>query len=627
MIKLWRFLSVPIVLVVCLGLALVPGVPLSNNVALASSNVTIHIDPSLKQVGFNEVFTLDVVVDNPLGMPLGNADVFLDFDPTYFNVTGVVNGDMPENFGQGWDNSTGEVYSSPYYATGNTTATSVLLCTVQCKSKGATGESTVDFVWSSPPPRKTVIIEGITDYLENGNMSLMFDGTVKVSGAPVLTVNVTPNGTGTVTANGVTLIGYPNTTNWTTGDNVTLLAVNSTPGWGFHNWTGDPVPATNPTTITMDSDKNVTANFVLLPPQISPDPISLTFNANVGENPANQTLDICNGGGGILNWTANITGTNVTWLSMSLMSGGNLTAAQCSNSTVAVNTTGLTAGTYYANITINATAGGGGASSQGAAESAAINGVAPVVVPVTLNLGVPEISVSPTPLTFTTNEGENPPSQTLEICNTGTGTLNWSLSDGGTAWLSESPTSGSLGAGECEDVTVSVDTTGMAAGDYTATITITGSPTVSVPVTLHIVSGMPEIPVKPASVSASALDISPQQVKPGQDVTISINVANTGGETGPYNAVLYINGAVEDSQSVSVAGGTSKNVIFTVTKSKAGVYDVSLAGQTGQFEVVGGGWFGGGLGLGTGGIIAIVVIVIALIVAVIFILRGTARPE
>jgi hypothetical protein len=132
------------------------------------------------------------------------------------------------------------------------------------------------------------------------------------------------------------------------------------------------------------------------------------------------------------------------------------------------------------------------------------------------------------------------------------------------------------------------------------------------------------LPVAPASLSASGLSISPHQVNPDQDVTISINVANSGGETGSYNAVLYINGAVEDSQSVSVAGGTTKNVIFTVSKSEAGVYDVSLAGQSGQFEVVGGGgWFGGGLG--TGGIVAIVVIVIALIVGLVFILRGTRR--
>jgi len=252
-----------------------------------------------------------------------------------------------------------------------------------------------------------------------------------------------------------------------------------------------------------------------------------------------------------------------------------------------------------------------------------------MVVNGTVNVGVPlTFSISPDSLTFNAIEGgENPPDQTLEVCNTGVDTMDWSLTDNA-GWLSETPTSASLGEGKCEDVTVSVDVTGMEPGDYSATITITGSDEVRVPVSLHIESAMVPIPGGPANLSASSLSISPQQVKPGQEVTISINVANTGGETGSYNAVLYINGAVEDSQSVSVAGGTSKNVIFTVTKSKAGVYDVSLAGQSGQFEVVGGGgWFGGGLGLGTGGIIAIVVIVIVLILALVFILRGTAKPE
>ena len=134
---------------------------------------------------------------------------------------------------------------------------------------------------------------------------------------------------------------------------------------------------------------------------------------------------------------------------------------------------------------------------------------------------------------------------------------------------------------------------------------------------------MPEMPVTPAAISCSGLSISPQQVKPGEEVTISVNVANTGGERGSYNAILYINGAVEDSQSVSVAPGTSTNVIFTVSKSDAGAYDVLIAGQSEQFEVVSTGWFGGGLG--TGGIIAIVVIVIAIIVALFFVLRGTRR--
>ena len=67
----------------------------------------------------------------------------------------------------------------------------------------------------------------------------------------------------------------------------------------------------------------------------------------------------------------------------------------------------------------------------------------------------------------------------------------------------------------------------------------------------------------------------------------------------------------------------TENVIFTVTKSDAGVYDVSIAGQSGQFEVVSAGWFGGGLG--TGSIVVIVVIAIVLILALVFILRRTRR--
>ena len=249
-----------------------------------------------------------------------------------------------------------------------------------------------------------------------------------------------------------------------------------------------------------------------------------------------------------------------------------------------------------------------------------VNGTVKIGGPPTIPVS-PAISVSPDNLTFNAIEGgANPPDRTLEVCNSGNGTLNWSLTDND-AWLSETPTSGSLGADACEDVTVSVDVAGMEVGDYSATITIIGSAEVAV--NLHIESAMPEVPVAPANLSASSLSISPHQVNPGEEVTISINVANTGGETGSYNAVLYINGAVEDSQSVSVAPGMTENVVFTVSKSQAGVYDVLIAEQSGQFEVVGGGWVGGGLG--TSRIVAIVAIAIALIVGVVFILRRARR--
>ena len=604
-----KIISVVLCLGVILALALVPGAPAPKVVSANGVNEWgFEMQPNVTKVGFNEDFTVNVAVVHYAGA----ADAwkfYVPFNTSLLEVTNIVEiSPLPTGYPPDpvsgfpkWNNTAGWLQHQSGIAGGDPNVTSTFVsCTVTFRTKAVAGTAYLNFTTIDTPRKTTVILVG-SDVL---NWTQVVNGTVMIGCN--LTVNVTPAGKGTVKANGVTLTSYPNTTTRSWDDVVNLEAVNSTDGWGFVNWTGDLTGSTNPTTVTMNATaKNVTANFEEQPPAISPVPTSLTFNANVGgANPANQTLDICNGGGYTLNWTANITGVNATLFSMSPMNGTNLTAAQCNSTEVAVNITGLTEGTYYANITIT--------------------GNSSVEVPVTLNLGVPEISASPTPLTFTTNEGEDPPDQTLEICNSGTGTLNWSLTDNA-GWLSESPTSGSLGEGECEDVTVSVDVSGMAAGDYTATITITGSPTVSVPVNLHILSALPEMPVGPAQLSASALDIMPQQVQPGQDVTISINVANTGGETGSYNAVLYINGVVEDSQSVSVAGGTSKNVIFTVSKTKAGVYDVSVAGQNGQFEVVSTSWFAGGLG--TGGIIAIVVIVIVLIAALVFILRGTTRPE
>jgi len=619
MIKVWKLLSVSIVLAVCLGLLLVPAMGISAGEPGAGK--ATFLLPAEVKVTPGQAFAVNVTLYNPNNINIYTACADLVWStPSMLNVTGIDGISWPTVLASAWDNATGEAWCSAAGAIGNASqnATNIAQCTVHFVAGSSEGVVTLNF--TPAITGETVIYDVLSDDI--CNWSAMQNLTVKIG--TTLTVNVTPAGKGTVKANGVNLTGYPNSTNWSWDVNVTLEAVNSTPGYTFVNWTGDLSGSTNPKNITMDDfTKNVTANFYGQEPAISPVPSNLTFSANVGGNVTNKTLQICNGGGGILNWTANITGANATLFSMSPRNGTNLAATQCNSTQVAVNTTGLAAGTYHANITISEAAPPPQAPQGGAESAVGVVLVAPVTVPVTLNLGVPAISASPIPLTFTTNEGENPADKTLEVCNSGTGTLNWSLSDGGTTWLFETPTSGSLAADECKDVTVSVDASGMEAGDYSATITITGSPTVTVPVNLHIVSAMPELPVEPAQLSASGLSISPHQVKPGQQVTISINVANSGGETGSYNAILYINSVVEDSQSVSVAPGMTKNVIFTVSKSDAGVYDVLIAGQSGQFEVVHTGWFGGGLG--TGGIIAIVVIVIALIVALVFVLRGTRR--
>ncbi len=107
-----------------------------------------------------------------------------------------------------------------------------------------------------------------------------------------------------------------------------------------------------------------------------------------------------------------------------------------------------------------------------------------------LEVGLTAIAaISYSPANFSsTQDGSNLENKTLEIWNSGCGMLNWSLSDDA-VWLTENPTSGSS-TGEHDTVVVSVNTTGMSAGDYSASITITAdgasnSPQI-IPVSLHM---------------------------------------------------------------------------------------------------------------------------------------------
>lgn len=86
-------------------------------------------------------------------------------------------------------------------------------------------------------------------------------------------------------------------------------------------------------------------------------------------------------------------------------------------------------------------------------------------------LSSPTIAFSPSSLSFSAQEGgANPASKTLSISNSGSGTLDWTVTADANC-VSLSPTSGAS-TGESDSVTVSVDISGMDAADYTATITI-----------------------------------------------------------------------------------------------------------------------------------------------------------
>lgn len=92
---------------------------------------------------------------------------------------------------------------------------------------------------------------------------------------------------------------------------------------------------------------NVNLTVVVPPPVISLSPGGMSFSGTAGQaSPPVQPLSILNGGAGSFSWTAS---TDSAWLSVSLASG---TTPATTN--VAVNTSGLGAGSYTGHVTITA---------------------------------------------------------------------------------------------------------------------------------------------------------------------------------------------------------------------------------------------------------------------------------
>jgi len=279
------------------------------------------------------------------------------------------------------------------------------------------------------------------------------------------------------------------TINWTLSDDAEWLSESPTSGSSTseHDTVAVAVDITGMSagdysaniTITADEAGNsprivpVSLHISPAEPRISLSPENFSFAAvEGGPTHTVDTLGIWNSGIEILNWSVS---DDADWLSENPTSGSS--TGEYDMVTVSVSTAGMSAGDYSANITI--TAGEAGNS--------------PRTVPVSLHISeaAPQISFTPESLTFTAVEaGSTLANKTLEIWNSGIEILNWSVSDDA-AWLSENPTNGSsTDAYDTTSVTVSVNTAGMAGGDYSANITITAPGTSNspqtVPVSLHI---------------------------------------------------------------------------------------------------------------------------------------------
>ena len=161
----------------------------------------------------------------------------------------------------------------------------------------------------------------------------------------------------------------------------------------------------------------------------------------------------------------------------------------------------------------------------------------------------PILTVSTATLAFSgVQGGANPTPVNINITNTGSGTLSYSITSDA-AWLTATPSSGSAP----QSVQVGVNTSALVANTYTGHLTITApgaqnSPS-TVTVTLTLTSPPPPQPV----LSVSPLNIVTSAVQGGSNPNpFTVNITNTG--TG---ALSYTTSSDAGWLTISPTGGTA----------------------------------------------------------------------
>ena len=181
---------------------------------------------------------------------------------------------------------------------------------------------------------------------------------------------------------------------------------------------------------------------------------ALIFNAIQGKNPTQQTFTLANPGNAPLNWAITGDANANTLLSISPKSG--IVAPGSSVPiTVTPNVLNSTAGVINATLAIQGTS----VKSQQVAVKITISNQA-------------LISVSPVNIVCKLSSITTNSTQSLNITNSGSATLNWTFSQSLPAWISVDTPSGTLSPGFIAFVNVACNNTALQAGTYTYTLVV-----------------------------------------------------------------------------------------------------------------------------------------------------------
>ncbi len=137
-------------------------------------------------------------------------------------------------------------------------------------------------------------------------------------------------------------------------------------------------------------------------------------------------------------------------------------------------------------------------------------------------------------------------------------------------------------------VVIETETVVLGAGESTPiswTVTKTTPGTYTIDVNGETATFTVEAAPEPAAFETSSLTVTLASVQAGEDVTVTVTVENTGEESGSYTVEVELDGTMIDSESVTLDGGASTTVTFTVSSETEGSHTVSVDDLSETFTV------------------------------------------
>jgi len=294
------------------------------------------------------------------------------------------------------------------------------------------------------------------------------------------------------------------------------------------------------------------------PPEIQVTPTELSFSAQTGgANPNQQNIYILNVGDSTLNFEVE---PDSKWISVNPSSG--TSKDQQKTVSVSVDISTLSEGTYNGNVIIS--------------DPAAAN--SPQTVTVELNLREdlpPEISIDPGSISFQATEaGANPSPAYMFVSNSGEGTLIYSI-DWDANWLSVSPNSGQTKEAARKH-TVSANISGLNAGSYSATITVSDPNASNNPQTVSVTLYISSIPTD----NKVGISLSPSSGTTETIISFPISVKGNTSQISTFGLELHFDTTMFAFQRVNSGTLTGSWAAVSGNETTAGT--ITIGGFVGS---------------------------------------------